>query len=39
MSRRVAVDYEALREAQARVQECLVADLERADDFERNDHG
>ena len=38
MSRSVTVDYETLRERQARVQECLAPELELADDFERNDH-
>jgi hypothetical protein len=38
MSRSVTIDYETLRERQARAQECLAPDLERSDDFERNDH-
>jgi hypothetical protein len=39
VSRSVRIDYETLRERQARIQEALIApELELADDFERNDH-
>jgi hypothetical protein len=38
MSRSVTVDYETLRERQARAQECLAPDLERSDEFERAEH-
>ncbi|MDQ0854799.1 hypothetical protein QFZ79_002910 [Arthrobacter sp. V4I6] len=41
MSRSVKLDTESLREAQARAQEAdrISPDQERADDYERNDHG
>lgn len=41
MSRSVTTDYESLREAQARVQEAdrIGPDQERADAYEREDHG
>jgi hypothetical protein len=38
VSRSVTIDYEALRERQARAQECLAPDLERSDDYEQDDH-
>jgi hypothetical protein len=41
MSRSIRPDYEALREAQARAQEAdrIGPDQERADTYEREDHG
>jgi hypothetical protein len=41
MSRSVQVDYEGLRERQARAQEAdrIGPDQERADTYEREDHG
>lgn len=41
MSRSLRPDYESLREAQARAQEAdrLGPDQERADTYEREDHG
>lgn len=37
MSRSVQLDYESLREKQARVPECLAPEQELADEFDRNE--